>query len=403
MRIPVVAQISTKDGVSNKNARLTNCLKESKKGGDKAVVRPGLVLDAQASGVGHGLVVFNNELVSVYGATLGLNTEAATGGGTLSVVTDTIDSFCTTYCCRNIGGTEWLVGGLNTDTELGELYLYDSSDDSTTAITLGMATYDMKTIAYSGTTVVVATRPETFGGGTPKLIKASSSVLTFSTVSGLTGIDPFAVKYGGGKFVSISTGIGNSYIHWSDDDGATWSEDSIAESDGRELLFDGTSWWFFFGDGSADMVVYKTTDFVTFSLQSITGIPALTAPSYCSYANGTYYLIGNFLYTSSDGLAWTATATVMSVVVQGSDGEIYGARAATDKLYSVSGVTVTEITSTAFTGTYRVIDSNDDGSIVIGPTYAASVVRVDVSAGTDTIPALATITGDHYDFAQSPI
>lgn len=70
MRLPIVPQISTKDGVSAKNARLTNCLKESKKTGDKAVVRPGLVLDAVASGVGNGLVVFNNELVSVYGATL---------------------------------------------------------------------------------------------------------------------------------------------------------------------------------------------------------------------------------------------------------------------------------------------------------------------------------------------
>ncbi len=75
MRLPITPQISTKDGISNKNARLTNCLKESKKGGDKAVVRPGLVLDAQASGVGNGLVVFNNELVSVYGATLGFGVD----------------------------------------------------------------------------------------------------------------------------------------------------------------------------------------------------------------------------------------------------------------------------------------------------------------------------------------
>ena len=108
MRLPVTPQISTKDGVSAKNARLTNCLKESKKGGDKAVVRPGLVLDAQASGVWHGLVVFNHELVSVYGATLGLNTEAANGVRTLSVITDTIDSFCTSYCCKNILGTVML-------------------------------------------------------------------------------------------------------------------------------------------------------------------------------------------------------------------------------------------------------------------------------------------------------
>lgn len=401
MRLPITPQISTKDGVSAKNARLTNCLKESKKSGDMAVVRPGLVLDAQASGVGNGLVVFNDELVSVYGATLGLSTEPSSGGS-LSVITDTIDGFCLTSCTRNIGGTEWLVGGLNTDTEVGELYLYDSSDDSTTAISTGSSVGDVKRIAYSGTTVVVATRIETFGGGSPKLIKADASTLTFSTVSGLTGIDPFSVKYGGGKFVSISTGA-SSYVHWSDDDGTTWDEYAIPTGNGRELLFDGTSWWFYCGNGTADMVVYKTTDFVTFSLQSITGLPANTGPSYCAYANGTYYCVGDYLYTSIDGLAWTATATVMNVVVDGSDGEIYGARYTTDALYSVSGVTVTEVTSTAFSGSYRVMDSNDDGSIIIGPTYAASVVRVDVSSGVDTIPTLATITNGKFDFVQSVI
>ena len=88
MRLPVVPQISTKDGVSNKNARLTNCLKESKKGGDKAVVRPGLVLDAQASGVGHGLVVFNNELVSVYGATLGFGVTPGSGATSIEYPTN---------------------------------------------------------------------------------------------------------------------------------------------------------------------------------------------------------------------------------------------------------------------------------------------------------------------------
>jgi len=71
-RLPVVANLNTKDGVQNRNARLTNALKETSKAGDKAVVRPGLVLDAQSSGVGNGLVVYNNELVSVYGATVGV-------------------------------------------------------------------------------------------------------------------------------------------------------------------------------------------------------------------------------------------------------------------------------------------------------------------------------------------
>ena len=56
MRLPLTVPLDTRDGVSAKNARLTNCLKEVKKAGEKAVVRPGLVLDAQAAGIGNGLV-----------------------------------------------------------------------------------------------------------------------------------------------------------------------------------------------------------------------------------------------------------------------------------------------------------------------------------------------------------
>ena len=401
MRLPVTPQVSTKDGVSNKNARLTNTLKETSKRGDKAVVRPGLVLEAEGSGVGGGLVAFNNELVSVYGATLGLNTVPGSGSS-VSVITGTIDSFDLTTFARNIGGTLWLVSAENTDLEEVQMYLYDSSDDSTTLLSPGVTFSQVTGIATDGVKVVVSSRD--FGEGYPGegIFKSNISPLAFSEVTGLTGVDPFALKYGGGKFVSISTGIGASYIHWSSD-GVTWSQGSIPTGKGREVLFDGTSWWFYCGDGTADMVVYKTTDFVTFSLQSITGIPSMTSPTYCAYAAGTYYLIGNFLYTSTNGLVWTATATVMSVVVQGSDGAIYGARSSTDRLYRIAGTTITEIASTSFSGGYRVIDSNSDGNIVIGPTYASSVVRVDVTVPVATIPALATIATGLYDFAQSPL
>lgn len=70
MRLPITPQISTKDGVSAKNARLTNCLKESKKGGDKAVVRPGLVLDDTYTGIGNGLIPFDGRLLVIYDDTV---------------------------------------------------------------------------------------------------------------------------------------------------------------------------------------------------------------------------------------------------------------------------------------------------------------------------------------------
>lgn len=70
MRLPVTPQVSTKDGTSNKNARLTNCLKEAKKSGDKAVIRPGLVLSDTYSGLGNGLIEFDGRLLVVYDDTV---------------------------------------------------------------------------------------------------------------------------------------------------------------------------------------------------------------------------------------------------------------------------------------------------------------------------------------------
>jgi len=70
MRLPIASPLVSRDGSANKDARLTNMLKEMDGSRELAVVRPGLVLDAVASGVGNGLVVFNDELVSVYGSTL---------------------------------------------------------------------------------------------------------------------------------------------------------------------------------------------------------------------------------------------------------------------------------------------------------------------------------------------
>jgi len=70
MRLPITPQISTKDGTSNKNARLTNTLKESSKSGDKAVIRPGLSLNDTYSGLGNGLIPFDGRLLVIYDDTV---------------------------------------------------------------------------------------------------------------------------------------------------------------------------------------------------------------------------------------------------------------------------------------------------------------------------------------------
>lgn len=70
MRLPVVQQLDTKDGVSNKNARLTNCLREKTQPADKAVIRPGLVTSDTYSGLGNGLIPFDGRLLVIYDDTV---------------------------------------------------------------------------------------------------------------------------------------------------------------------------------------------------------------------------------------------------------------------------------------------------------------------------------------------
>jgi len=67
MRLPVAGTISTKDGTSNKNARMTNMLINQKKDVAKACVRPGLNTLVSGSGAGNNMVCFNGELVNIFG------------------------------------------------------------------------------------------------------------------------------------------------------------------------------------------------------------------------------------------------------------------------------------------------------------------------------------------------
>lgn len=70
MRLPLVPQISTKDGVANSNARLTNVLKEAGETGDLACVRPAIQKIGTFTGNGKGLVAFNDRPLSVYEASI---------------------------------------------------------------------------------------------------------------------------------------------------------------------------------------------------------------------------------------------------------------------------------------------------------------------------------------------
>ena len=80
MRLPVIVELDSRDGTSNKDSRLTNMLVEQDSDVKLAVLRPGLETVVTASGAGNGVTNFNSVLVSVYGTTLGFGTTPTTIG-----------------------------------------------------------------------------------------------------------------------------------------------------------------------------------------------------------------------------------------------------------------------------------------------------------------------------------
>ena len=82
MRLPLVPDIDSRDGTSDKDERLTNVLAESDEGATLAVLRPGLSAIVTDSGAGGSLTTFNGSLVSVFGTTVGIG-EGPTSVGTV--------------------------------------------------------------------------------------------------------------------------------------------------------------------------------------------------------------------------------------------------------------------------------------------------------------------------------
>lgn len=73
MRIPLVTEVDSRDGSSNKDERLTNMLAEQDSE-VMACVRPGLNTLLASSGDGNGLMCFNGQIMHVFGTALKFGT-----------------------------------------------------------------------------------------------------------------------------------------------------------------------------------------------------------------------------------------------------------------------------------------------------------------------------------------
>jgi len=384
MRIPVNPQVSTKDGVSAKNARLTNCLKESKKGGDKAVVRPGLVLDAQASGVGNGLVVFNNELVSVYGATLGLNTVAGSGGWSLSesgaaAIAGGFDA--TTALVGGVGVFASVAGvndfyyRINADLSIDELTA-TFTDFSGTGEAVTCNDSNGLWVYWFETNVVYYFFTD---GVTPIEGTVTIDIQGMDVVSALFAS---CVPVSGDLVLAIrlNDGLDDYDYYYTSSNGISFSLGGIvpgAYPSDQKVLLGSTLYAYSSGDTTPPqtITVSSSADGFTWASQSVVGFQSALVTAFSQ--GGTIYL--------GFGDDWTSGQTRINKIYSSTDGVNFS-------------LEWDDVLPTA--KAYPLLFGDGTNLYVIDTTSGDVYIN---AAGEATIPALATITGDFYDFAQSPL
>lgn len=377
-------------------------LKETRKSGDLAVIRPGLVLDAQASGLGHGLVAFNNELVSVYGSTLGFSPISEP-----PVVTDR--SLPRAYDTVTVGGWDGSqfvgIGHSGNDH-----YSITSSDGITWAEhTIGtFVLVNDKTPLWNGAQWVWF--PSTGG-----VIKAytSSDGETWSVATTNLPYADTAFAFGNSVFCGVQFAGTSTYTST---DGVTWTENA-------SVLPSGSGW----------SNITFTNDL--FYMMELDGSFATPSDVFVSSANGVSWATGTLLSSSfwisiassngilfamstgvgyrgsptasdigatstDDGVTWTQRTLPSADIwlAFGDSSGFYASASASPELaYSTNGVAWESVPWSAYVGS---LASNP--TIVVG-AYTLLTGMLSIAPGGNGIPALATITGDYYDFAQGTI
>ena len=387
MRLTLTSDIDSRDGVSAKDERLTNMLSETDKDVTFTVVRPGLVLDAQASGVGHGLVVFNNELVSVYGATLGFGVDPS-----VEAVVVAFDSSGT----KSVSGTmeDGFVERAHVTAALWEC---DLAYDGITFVTIGYpnivaysedgVTWDNTTIGKSGNWKGLTWNGTIFCAvgydGVNSMSATSSDGISWTTSGVVTStIQLSDVAYISGLFCACGLFTDKCLTS---PDGLVWTEQTLPSTANYYCIASNGSIFVLPKRGTT--TVYYSSDGTSWSTGTLPSADAWediawNGTKFCAISSGTTTVI-----TSSDGITWAAKTVTSRFRFS-----IY---ASTDNYFYIAS------------GGAGFIERSTDN----GETWTASSMPFTMSAkgvaaraaSVASIPALATITGDHYDFAQSPL
>ena len=395
MRIPLAAELDSRDGSSNKGARLTNALKESGETGDKAVIRPGLSVIAQGSGVGNGVVAFNNELVSVYGSTFNINYEP--------------------------GVADWnnyasVLAGVNAGSPTfgNDSFMSISSGRVANISANGTAWQTRGTIGGSATWHYLASDGENFvalpGSGAATTYTSSDLGLTWIAHASAIGISSppiseCSIHFDGSYYLAAVVDDDTVATMWRSSDGATWSQcgDRPVAQESRPTSWAtgaGVTLACSPGEGSA----YSANNGLTWNDSALPDNAA-----YAAFGNDTFVVIdsvGAYSYTSSDGVSFS-TNTGPTLVSPGAS-RLY---------FTLSEFVLVDSGSTTFHTSPDGIDwashTNTSGAVFDGIAASGGGTLVVVNSTNSNcatyappvdVPSLiSSVSGTSFDFCQSPL
>lgn len=403
MRIPLAPVVDSRDGSSDKDAKAVNLLKEDDEGTALVALRPGLVLNAYASGVGNGLVSFNDELISVFGSTLGAKGSIMTVSqiefGTEFPVNVSIHG----YSYRD---SVYVAVGIDNITGV-DSYIYSSTDGLSWTLRETVNDCILFSVATDGNRFVVI--------GESGIFAYSDDGITWSTYEFDPGGYCVSIIWDGVYFIIESSGQ-----FYRSTDGVTWDavgvggginngNTTVATSGARTVAI-------IEDDDSGENWLWVTSDHGSTWTRGGTNIE--TPMSVC-YGNGKFCCFTTdgvdtlIAYSSTDGVTYTKTLEIKlaapnmsNPVSMFSNGVFVVCMAWNDIQPLGAYITSENLTDwneqTFFAGVDALPHFANIAKTATGFLYGVDTVSsiIDIDR---TIPTITTVVDGEYDFAQSVI
>lgn len=299
MRLPVVGNISTKDGASNKNARMVNVLAEEKNGKTIAAVRPCLNYHSTVAGNGNGITCFDGTLVNVFGSSIGVPTGEVVE---LSETLSTIPGYLIFNGVELSNGLFVLCDGTYTGTgEPGNIFTTTNFSSYTKKLT--DYTYALGRMIGNGAIAICSYQDEESNVGIITVNTAGTTTLTATAA-----LSP--ICYGNGVFVAAASG----YTFATSTNGTTWSNGTYSYSyiDPTaffDLQWNGSVYCMFYRMSSDDFLYARTSQNLVNWSSPVAIFDTSTAGGYgltCVTVARNYFIValGSIVARSDTGQNW---------------------------------------------------------------------------------------------------